>query len=121
MTFGGRGVRNHGRRTHARRSPRLPRRASVLFRLSAPGHFPVYPFSASSQAAFPLPGIRRLVRAEFDDRSRDRRPPSCSQACARAYRLGGKVDPVPNLADRITEPGDLARSPFFKYQGTLVP
>ena len=27
--------------------------------------------------------------------------------------------PVPNLADRLTEPGDLARSPFFQYRFTL--
>jgi hypothetical protein len=35
-----------------------------------------------------------------------------------ACRAGG-VDPVPNLADRLTEPADLARSPFFEYRFTL--
>jgi hypothetical protein len=68
-----------------------------------------------------LPAIRLAVRAEVDDTVIDRRPPFCSQACAMADRLGGGVDPVPHLADRLTEPGDLARSPFYLYQFTLVP
>ncbi|HEY4233465.1 MAG TPA: hypothetical protein VGM76_08560 [Lacipirellulaceae bacterium] len=68
-----------------------------------------------------LPAIRLAVRAEVDDSAIDRRPPFCSQACAMADRLGGGVDPVPHLADRLTEPGDLARSPFYTYQFTLVP
>ena len=33
----------------------------------------------------------------------------------------GGVDPVPHLADRLTEPADLARSPFYKYRCTLLP
>ena len=37
-----------------------------------------------------------------------------------AMRAGG-VDPVPNLADRLTEPGDLARSAFYEYRFTLLP
>jgi hypothetical protein len=36
-----------------------------------------------------------------------------------ADRIGGGVDPVPHLADRLTEPADLARSPFFRYRFTL--
>ncbi|MCX7670229.1 MAG: hypothetical protein N2439_09170, partial [Anaerolineae bacterium] len=68
-----------------------------------------------------LPVVRMFARAEADDRARDRRPPFCSQACALADRLGGGVDPVPFLADRMTEPADLARSPFYRYQFTLVP
>ena len=54
-----------------------------------------------------------------DERSSDR-PPFCSQACVMADRLGGGVDPVPHLADRLTEPGDLARSPFYRYRFTLA-
>ncbi len=54
-----------------------------------------------------------------DDRVTDQ-PPFCSQACVMADRLGGGVDPVPHLADRLTEPGDLARSPFFRYRFTLA-
>lgn len=45
--------------------------------------------------------------------------PFCSEACALADRLGGGVDPVPHLADRFSEPADLARSPFYEYQFTL--
>jgi hypothetical protein len=48
-------------------------------------------------------------------------PPFCSEACALADRLGGGVDPTPQLADRLTEPGDLARSPFYRYRLTLLP
>ena len=68
-----------------------------------------------------LPVIRWFVRADVDDRAFDRRPPFCSQACAMADRLGGGVDPVPHLADRFTEPADLARSPFYRYRFTLTP
>ena len=68
-----------------------------------------------------LPVVRLAVRAEMDDSAIDRRPPFCSHACAMADRLGGGVDPVPHLADRLTEPADLARSPFYQYAFTLVP
>jgi len=68
-----------------------------------------------------LPLWRFLVRAETEDRKRTHRPPFCSQACAMADRLAGGVDPVPHLADRLTEPADLARSPFYRYRFTLVP
>ncbi len=68
-----------------------------------------------------LPGVRWFVPAEADDRPAARHPPFCSQACAMADRLGGGVDPVPFLADRMTEPADLARSPFYRYRFTLVP
>ena len=72
-------------------------------------------------ACLHLPVVRWFVRAEVDDRATDRRPPFCSQACAWADRLGGGVDPVPQLADRLTEPADLARSPFYRYRFTLNP
>jgi hypothetical protein len=68
-----------------------------------------------------LPFIRMAVRAEVEDSAIDRRPPFCSQACATADRVGGGVDPVPHLADRLTEPADLARSPFYQYAFTLIP
>jgi hypothetical protein len=68
-----------------------------------------------------LPVVRLAVWAEMDDSAIDRRPPFCSHACAMADRLGGGVDPVPHLADRLTEPADLARSPFYQYFSTLVP
>lgn len=66
-----------------------------------------------------LPLVRWLVRPDMDDASPARRPPFCSQACVMADRLGGGVDPVPHLADRLTEPADLARSPFYRYRFTL--
>jgi hypothetical protein len=68
-----------------------------------------------------LPFVRMAMRAEVDDSAIDRRPPFCSHACAMADRLGGGVDPVPHLADRLTEPADLARSPFYEYSCTLTP
>ncbi len=67
-----------------------------------------------------LPVIRWFVRADVDDRAFDRRPPFCSHACAMSDRLGGGVDPVPHLADRFTEPADLARSSFYRYRFTLT-
>lgn len=66
-----------------------------------------------------LPMLRLFARAETDDLSIGRRPPFCSQAVAMASRIGGRVDPVENLADRLTEPCDLARSPFYRYRFTL--
>ena len=66
-----------------------------------------------------LPFVRMAVRAEVEDSAIDLRPPFCSQACAMADRVAGGVDPVPHLADRLTEPADLARSPFYQYQFTL--
>jgi len=68
-----------------------------------------------------LPIVRLWVRPDLDDRAVDHRPPFCSQACAMADRIGGGVDPVPHLADRLTEPADLARSPFYQYRFTLIP
>ena len=66
-----------------------------------------------------VPVLRFLVPPEVNDRDASDWPPFCSQAVATADRAGG-VDPVPNLADRLTEPGDLARSPFYAYRFTLV-
>lgn len=63
--------------------------------------------------------VRWLVPPVTDDQADGRFPPFCSQAVAMACRAGG-VDPVPYLADRATEPGDLARSLFFRYRFTLT-
>lgn len=68
-----------------------------------------------------LPVLRLFLRANLDDASHLHRPPFCSHACAMADRLGGGVDPVPHLADWLTEPADLARSPFYRYRCTLLP
>ena len=69
-----------------------------------------------------LPGLRWFARPDGNDLSETEnivRPPFCSQACAIADRIGGGIDPVPHLADRFTEPADLARSVFYKYLFTL--
>jgi len=66
-----------------------------------------------------LPVARFFVRPDTEDTSNGSLP-VCSQAVARACRAGG-VDLVPRLADRLTEPGDLARSVFFRYRFTLFP
>ena len=66
-----------------------------------------------------LPLWRFLIRPDMEDQKITSRPPFCSEACALADRLGGGVDPVPQLADRVTEPADLARSPFYRYRFTL--
>ena len=80
-----------------------------------------YGYAAVARAAMlHLPIVRWWVRASTEDGAIDRRPPFCSQACAMADRIGGGVDPVPYLADRLTEPADLARSPFYEYLFTLV-
>ena len=67
-----------------------------------------------------LPLVRCFVRASVDDRAVTRRPPFCSQACVMADRVGGGVDPVEHLADSLTEPADLARSPFYRHRFTLA-
>ncbi len=67
-----------------------------------------------------LAAFRFLVPPDTDDGETSNWPPFCSQAVAMADRAGG-VDPVPNLADRLTEPGDLARSAFYQYRFTLIP
>lgn len=66
-----------------------------------------------------LPAFRFLAHPETDDAANGSLP-FCSQAVAAAMRAGG-VDPVPNLADRLTEPGDLARSAALEYRFTLGP
>lgn len=75
--------------------------------------------SVLAAAALHLPLVRWFVRPDMEDASASRRPPFCSQACAMADRLGGGVDPTPQLADRLTEPADLARSPLYEYRCTL--
>ena len=54
-----------------------------------------------------LPVVRLLAHADVRDAEHDDRPPFCSQACAMSDRLGGGVDPVSHLADRMTLPADL--------------
>jgi hypothetical protein len=67
-----------------------------------------------------VPLCRFLTLPDVNDEENSPWPPFCSQAVALADRQGG-VDPTPTLADRLTEPADLARSTFFRYQFTLLP
>jgi hypothetical protein len=68
-----------------------------------------------------LPLIGACLPAPVNDSaSIHQLPPMCSGAVAIATRRGGGVDPVPQLADRATEPADLARSAFYEYQFTLA-
>ncbi|MFZ5829582.1 MAG: hypothetical protein ACOY3P_05820 [Planctomycetota bacterium] len=64
------------------------------------------------------PLVRLLVSPRMDDNLNGGLVPFCSQAVAAAMRTAG-CDPVPNLPDRLTEPGDLARSAVLEYQFTL--
>jgi hypothetical protein len=68
-----------------------------------------------------LPFVRLFSEADLSDGKPNGKPPFCSEACAASDRVGGGVDPVPHLADRMTLPADLARSPFYEYQCTLLP
>ncbi|NMC21667.1 MAG: trypsin-like peptidase domain-containing protein, partial [Thermogutta sp.] len=68
-----------------------------------------------------LPLLRLILPPATSDAEGEASAPFCSQACAEALRAGGGVDPVPNLADRMTEPADLARSAFLRYRCTLLP
>lgn len=67
-----------------------------------------------------LPLVRLVIKPQLTDTG-----PSlsyfCSQAVATAERVGGGIDVVPNLADSLCEPADLARSLFARYKFTLVP
>jgi hypothetical protein len=102
----------------ANRWPEYDRtRASAMMRRLAGCDYGYAGLLAAAMLHLPL--IRMAVRAEVDDDAIDRRPPFCSQACAMVDRVGGGVDPVPHLADRLTEPADLARSPFYEYLFTL--
>jgi hypothetical protein len=66
-----------------------------------------------------MPFVRFMVSPDANDLETTPYPPFCSQAVSMACRAGG-VDPVPDLADRLTEPADLARTTFFQYRCTLV-
>jgi hypothetical protein len=77
--------------------------------------------SVAAASLLHLPIVRLLTSADVCDGEIATRPPFCSQACAMSDRLGGGVDPVTHLADRMTLPADLARSPFYKYLCTLAP
>lgn len=70
-------------------------------------------------ALYHLPIVRLFMKPDNDDAETSKWPPFCSAAVSLACRAGG-VDPCPELADRITEPGNLANTTFFTYKFTLV-
>ena len=76
-------------------------------------------FSVLCAAARHLPLVRLLLKPDILDDAVNTRPLFCSQAVMVATRIGGGVDPVSGLSDRLTEPADLARSPFYRYKFTL--
>jgi hypothetical protein len=68
-----------------------------------------------------LPIVRWFVPVRQDEAEGETfLPPFCSEAVSYSDREGG-MDPVPNLPDRLTEPGDLARSSMYRYHFTLIP
>lgn len=68
-----------------------------------------------------LPFIRLMTTPDLDDATVvGELPEFCSQAVASACRVGGGIDPVPFLGDKVTEPGDLARSKLWQYRATLI-
>ena len=70
-----------------------------------------------------LPIVRWFVKPETDDLAIAKGPAFCSQLVDQALRQviyrGKPIDPCPNHAGRITEPGDLARSADLEFQYTL--
>jgi hypothetical protein len=70
-------------------------------------------------ALFHMPLLRFMVHPADADLEESGLPPFCSSAVSHATRVGGR-DPVPNLTDRLTEPGDLARSAIYQYRFTLI-
>lgn len=65
------------------------------------------------------PFIRLLMKPKQNDKLVCQGMPFCSEVVSRAYRRAG-FDLVPNLADCVTEPADIARSSDLSYQFTLV-
>jgi hypothetical protein len=76
-------------------------------------------YSLSKVVLCHIAGLRWLVRTDENDDAVSDHKPFCSEAVARAYRLGSRLDLVPNCADAYTTPGDLARSALLRYEFTL--
>ena len=97
---------------------RFSRRRALLAMIAITGK-PYGWLNLSRAALLHLAAFRFLAQPDTNDLETSTWPPFCSQAVATAARAGGG-DPVPNLADRLTEPGDLARSAFYEYRFTLI-
>ena len=69
-----------------------------------------------------VPGYRMAFRADTRDGGETiEGAKHCSRFYSAAIELGCGEDPVPHLAGKFTEPGDLARSAFFRPLFALVP
>ncbi len=77
-------------------------------------------WSVLRTALYHLPIVRMFLAPLTDDEMENGRPPYCSQAVSYAYRVGGGLDLIPNAADCMSEPADLARSALLEYQFTLT-
>jgi hypothetical protein len=100
--------------------PRFSRRKALGAMLAITGK-PYGWLNLARTSLLHLPLLRFMVHpGDDDDSEKSGLTPYCSQAVSAAMRAGG-VDPVPNLADRLTEPGDLVRSAIMSYRCTLVP
>lgn len=80
-------------------------------------HYPYGWWSLLRVALHYVPFVRLFVRAVLFDTNGNTWP-FCSEAVSRAWRRAG-IDLVPNLADRYTEPGDLARSSHLCFVTSL--
>ena len=107
-------------RTNPDELPGYSREASASYMRRFDGA--CYGYRAVWRAAIDfLPVFRLFASHDFlTENGRHERAPFCSQLCAMADHFGGGIDPVPGLANRITLPGDLAHSRFYRYQFTLV-
>lgn len=91
--------------------------AGVMLRKTGAG----YGYAAIvASAVIHAPLLRFFWKPDFRDTSGGRVPEYCSAAVANAARQGGGIDPVRNLSDTWSEPGDLARSLLWKYSFTLT-
>ncbi len=102
------------------RWPEYDRRSATRYMCRLAGCAYGY-WGVAAAALLHLPLVRLATHADVCDDEAPRAPPFCSQACAMSDRIGGGVDPVTHLADRMTLPADLARSPFYRYLCTLTP
>ena len=102
------------------RYPHYDAKGAVAWMQELTGH-PYGLGAVVSIAVRHTPMLSWFFRPDTDDTHVDERPPFCSMAAAMADRIGGGVDPVPNLADAFVSPAALAESPLWLYQCTLVP
>lgn len=110
-------------KTNPSNNPNYNRQAAALYMRRFAGCSYGY-WSVALAALLHIPMVRLFYKPDYTIEVNEplgpKKPPYCSQAKSMADRLGGGVDTVPNLPDRLTEPADLSRSPFYSYMFTLV-